>query len=273
MRKCKSKEEVEVMRKCSEIASLAHVRGMQAARAGLHEYSVAAEIEREFKKRGAQDVAYDSIVATGNNACTLHYRSNRDELKKGDLLLVDAGAELDGYASDITRTYPITGRYTEAQKEVYEWVLKAQEKAIKSVKPGVSFRKSHEVAAKVISEGLKEMNIIKGNSAKAIYQKGLYKRYFPHGTSHWLGLDVHDRGSYKDKKNAAKYVKLSTGNVITVEPGLYFRKDDKSVPARYRGIGIRIEDDVLVTRSSHDVLTKNCPKTVEEIEKTCVPRL
>jgi Xaa-Pro aminopeptidase len=273
MRKVKAKDEISVMRTCAEIASQAHIRGMQSAHPGLYEYSVAAEIEREFKKRGAQDLAYSSIVAAGNNACTLHYHENRDKLKKGELLLVDAGAELHGYASDITRTYPISGKFTKAQAEVYSWVLKAQQKAIQAAKPGASFRKPHEVAAKVISEGLKAMKIIKGKSAQYIYKKELYKKYFPHGTSHWLGLDVHDRGTYLQKGKASPYVKLKAGNVITIEPGIYFRKNDTSVPTRYRGIGIRIEDDILITSKSNEVLSKHCPKTIKEIEQSCVPRL
>jgi Xaa-Pro aminopeptidase len=273
MRKVKSKEEIEVMRRSGNIAAHGHLRAMATAKPGQYEYQVGAEIEREFKRLGAQAPAYNSIIATGNNACTLHYTANNQQLKAGQLILIDAGAELHGYASDITRTFPVSGRFSPAQREIYEVVLDAQREAIRSAKAGVNITKTHDVATRVLSEGLKHLGIIKNTSAQTIHRKGLFKAYMPHGTSHWLGLDVHDAGRYKRWNEPMKPSELPAGSVITVEPGLYFRADDKTVPAKYRGIGIRIEDDVHVTRSGPDVLTAKCPKTVEEIEAACGPKL
>lgn len=269
-RKKKSPEEIEIMRRSAEIASKAHIRAMQMIRPGMYEYEVAAEAERIFWREGAKGSAYQTISATGSNACTLHYHSNNQKIKKGDLFLMDAGAEYEGYASDVTRCFPSTGKFTEAQKEIYNWVLKAQLAAIRAVKPGVPWNKPHEEAVKVISEGLIKLKILEGPLSKVLKEK-LWSRYMPHGTSHWLGLDVHDSGAYFDSN--MKPVHLEVGNVLTIEPGLYFREDDKAVPKKYRGIGIRIEDDVAVTRRGPDVLTKSCPKTVEEIEALRAPRL
>ena len=273
MRKVKSKEEIEIMRRSGNIATQGHLRAMAMCKPGLYEYQLGAEIEREFKRLGAEAPAYTSIVATGNNACTLHYTSNRDRLKNGELILIDAGAELFGYASDITRTFPVSGKFSPAQRDVYEVVLEAQKEAIRSARVGVSITKTHEVATRVLSQGLKDLGIIKRTSAQTIYKKGLYKAYMPHGTSHWLGLDVHDSGRYKRWNEPTQPSDLPAGAVITVEPGLYFRSDDKSVPSKYRGIGIRIEDDVHITRSGPDVLTSKCPKSVQEIEAACGPKL
>ncbi|PIR23052.1 MAG: Xaa-Pro aminopeptidase [Deltaproteobacteria bacterium CG11_big_fil_rev_8_21_14_0_20_45_16] len=270
MRKIKSKEEIEWMRKSAQIASQGHMRAMVAVRPGQYEYQVAAEAEKVFFKQGSQATAYTTICAAGDHACTLHYILNNSIIQKGDLILMDAGAEVDGYASDITRCFPASGRFTEAQKEVYNWVLKAQVAAVKAVRPGAPFRKPHEVACRILSEGLSKMRIIKKSGAE-IYKKELYKKYMPHGTSHWLGLDVHDSGIYYDENT--KPVKLRPGHALTIEPGLYFRKNDKSVPAKYRGIGVRIEDDVVVTRSAPDVLTKDCPKSIPQIEALRAPRL
>ncbi|MBN8554815.1 MAG: aminopeptidase P N-terminal domain-containing protein [Deltaproteobacteria bacterium] len=272
IRKVKTSEEVAIMRRSAEVAARGHIRAMRTTKAGQFEYQIAAEVEREFKKGGSEFPAYGSIVATGNNACTLHYRANNTKVKDGEIILIDAGAEYQGYASDITRCYPISGKFSPPQKEVYNWVLKSQIAAIKAVKPGVDFFKPHIAAVKVLCEGLSKMKIIK-QSPKVILKKGLWKNFMPHGTSHWLGLDVHDRGVYKRVENPSESVKLMPGNVLTIEPGLYFRKDDKRVPAAYRGIGIRIEDDVLVTKKSYDVLSESCPKTVEDIEAACGPKL
>ncbi len=273
MRKVKTAEEVEAMRRSGNIASQGHIRAMATTKVGHFEYQIAAEIEREFRRLGAQSPAYTSIVATGANACTLHYRAGPARVQKGDLILVDAGAELDGYASDITRCYPASGKFTKEQRAIYEVVLESQLAAIEAAKPGVKFNKPHDEAGKILSEGLKALKIIKGQSAQAIFKKGLWKKYMPHGTSHWLGLDVHDAGRYKMIDKPLESLPLVEGCVITVEPGLYFHKSDKSVPAQYRGIGIRIEDDVHVTRSGPEVLTAACPKTVEAIEAACGPRL
>lgn len=263
MRLRKSAEELSVMRKSAKIASQAHIQAMRSVRVGHFEYQVQAETEREFRNRGATGPSYTSIVAAGNNACTLHYRANQKKLTKDDLVLMDAGAEYKGYASDITRCFPASGKFSSAQAEIYNWVLKANKAAIRAVKPGVSFRKPHDAAIRVICDGLSKMKIIK-KPAQTIYSKKLYAAFMPHGTSHYLGLDVHDSGYTQDENK--KPVKLQQGNVITIEPGLYFRADDQKVPKRYRGIGVRIEDDVAVTKTGADVLSKDCPKELEEIE-------
>jgi Xaa-Pro aminopeptidase len=270
MRKFKSSEEVKIMRRSAEIAAIGHIRAMQSIRPGLFEYQIAAETEREFKRHGAASTAYNSIVASGNNACTLHYHANNQLIQDGDLMLMDAGAEYKGYASDITRCFPASGRFSEAQREVYSWVLRAQKAAISAARSGRSFHAPHEAALRVLAQALREMKIIK-KPVTQIIEKRLYSRYFPHGTSHWIGMDVHDCGVYFDKKG--KSVPLKPGNVLTIEPGLYFRRDDKTVAAKYRGIGVRIEDDVLITSRGPDVLTRSCPKEIREIESLRLPRL
>lgn len=272
MRKIKGPEEIRAMRRSAEIAAEGHIRAMRTTKPGHFEYEAQAEVEREFKRLGA-GCAYNSIVAGGPNACTLHYNDNNSKLGKQDLLLIDAGAEYFGYASDITRCFPVSGQFTPAQREVYNWVLKAQMAAIRSVRVGTPFYRAHDTATKVICVALSRMGFFKGKTPQKILKEGLYKAYFPHGTSHWLGMDVHDSGTYRSKDKAAKAVKLKPGNVFTIEPGLYFRKDDKSVPKKYRGIGVRIEDDIVVTRKGADVLSKKCPKTIPEIEALCVPKL
>lgn len=264
MRSRKSSEEIRIMRQSAKIASKAHIEAMKTVRVGGYEYQVQAETERVFLMEGASASSYTSIVAAGNNACTLHYRENRKRLEKDDLVLMDAGAEYEGYASDITRCFPASGKFTEAQAEIYSWVLKANKAAIKAVRPGASFKKPHETALRVVCEGLSKMKIIK-KPASRIYSEKLFAPFMPHGTSHFLGLDVHDPGDTVDSK--AKPTKLQVGNVITIEPGLYFRSDDRRVPKKYRGIGVRIEDDVAVTKSGSEVLSRDCPKEIKEIEQ------
>ncbi len=261
----KSKEEIDVMRLSATIGSAGHIRAMRVTRPGMFEYQVAAEIEREFKKRGAQCPSYNSIVGGGNNACTLHYHANSAELRKGDLLLIDAGSEYHGYASDITRTFPVSPHFSPAQKEVYSWVLKSQVASIASVRPGSNFEQAQKAAVRILCRGLSSMGFFR-TSAESVYKKGLWKKYMPHGIGHWLGLDVHDAGPYRDPKNPDKPIAFKAGNIVTIEPGLYIPSNDKSAPKAYRGIGIRIEDDVLVTSSGYDVLTKMCPKSIEEVE-------
>jgi len=263
LRKVKSAEEIQIMRQSANIAARGHIRAMEIIKPRLMEFQVAAEVEKEFKKQGAAALAYNSIVATGNNACTLHYHANNQPVKKGDLMLMDAGAEFKGYASDITRCFPADGVFSPAQREVYSWVLKAQKAAIQAVKPGASFHAPHEIAVKILSEALRALGIVR-KPTKEIIAKRLYAPFFPHGTSHWIGLDVHDCGVYYDSKG--KSVKLKAGNSLTVEPGLYFRADDKRVLTKYRGIGVRIEDDVVVTSSGREVLSRDCPKEIDEIE-------
>jgi Xaa-Pro aminopeptidase len=231
----------------------------------MYEYEVEAEIEYAFRKGGAEDLAYPSIVAGGDNACILHYNSNREKLTDGSLLLIDAGGEMGLYASDITRTFPVNGKFTPAQKTIYELVLKAQKEAIAVIKPGLPFHDVHKRAVEVLVEGLLQLGFLQGKKEEIVKDKAKYAAYFPHGTSHWLGLDVHDAGIYFKADNSS-YI-LEEGNVLTVEPGLYISPENKSVPVEYRGIGIRIEDDVLVTSSGSDVLTKDCPKEVSELER------
>lgn len=270
LRKTKSKEEIAWMRKAAWVAAQGHIRAMKTVRSGMNEFEVQAEAEREFRKNGAEAPAYNSICASGNNASTLHYTQNNQLVEEGDLILMDAGAELRGYASDITRCFPANGRFSEAQRDVYNWVLKAQLAAIRAVKPGSAWDKPHQEAVKVIAKALRALGVSKATESE-ILKKKIWRRYMPHGTSHWIGLDVHDVGDYFDKNN--KPLKLEVGNVLTIEPGLYFRKDDRSVPKRLRGIGVRIEDDVAVSSKGHDVLSLACPKTVEEIEALARPRM
>jgi len=273
LRKKKSAEEIELMRQSGNVASHGHIRAMAMTRPGHFEYQVAAEVEREFKRLGALHVAYESIVATGNNACTLHYRENKAQTKKGEILLIDAGAELHGYASDITRCFPVSGKFSKDQLAVYEAVLEAQLAATHAVKAGVSFMKPHQEAVKSLADSIRYLGLVKNMSSQNIIKKGLWKKFMPHGTSHWLGMDVHDSGRYRLLDRPMEDVPLIEGSVITVEPGLYFRNDDSSIPNRYKGIGIRIEDDVHVTKRGPDVLTALCPKTVEAVEAACGPKL
>lgn len=260
MRLLKDADEIKVMRSAAAIASDAHRRAMQTTRPGMMEYEVEAEMAHEFRRRGSQAPAYTSIVAGGANACVLHYVENKDRLNDGDLLLIDAGCELDGYASDITRTFPVSGKFSAAQRDVYELVLAAQAKAIDAVKPGASFEAYHEAALRVLARGMIDFKFCKGSVDKVI-EGGDYRQFYMHRTGHWLGLDVHDAGDYK---KSGKSVKLAPGMVLTVEPGCYIRPA-KNVPKAFWNIGIRIEDDVLVTKSGRVVLT-NPPKTVREIE-------
>ncbi len=260
MRLLKDADEIKVMRSAAAIASDAHRRAMQTTRPGMMEYEVEAELAHEFRRRGSQAPAYTSIVAGGANACVLHYVENKDRLHDGDLLLIDAGCELDGYASDITRTFPVSGTFSAAQRDVYELVLAAQAKAIEVVKPDASFEAYHEAALRVLVRGMIDLKLCKGSVDKVI-EKGDYRQFYMHRTGHWLGLDVHDAGDYK--KNG-KSMKLAPGMVLTVEPGCYIRPA-KNVPKAFWNIGIRIEDDVLVTKSGREVLTRP-PKTVREIE-------
>ena len=260
MRLLKDADEIKTMRSAAAIASDAHRRAMQTTRPGMMEFQVEAEILHEFRRSGSQAPAYTSIVAGGANACVLHYVENKDRLHDGDLLLIDAGCELNGYASDITRTFPVSGKFSAAQRDVYELVLAAQAKAIEAVKPGAAFEAYHDAALRVLVRGMIDFKLCKGSVDKVI-ETGDYRQFYMHRTGHWLGLDVHDAGDYK--KNG-KSVKLAPGMVLTVEPGCYIRPA-KNVPKAFWNIGIRIEDDVLVTKSGRDVLT-NPPKTVRDIE-------
>ncbi|MES2356666.1 MAG: aminopeptidase P N-terminal domain-containing protein [Pseudomonadota bacterium] len=261
MRLIKDDTEIAVMHRAAVISSEAHKRAMRAAKNARFEYEVEAELLHEFKRNGSQAPAYGSIVAAGANACVLHYVENSARIKKGDLMLIDAGCELDGYASDITRTFPISGKFSGPQKDVYELVLASQLAAIKAVKPGAPFIAYHDAAVKVLAQGMIDLKLCKGSRDKVI-ETGDYRRFYMHRTGHWLGLDVHDVGLYKED---GKWIKLAPGMVLTVEPGMYIRPAD-NVPKAFWNIGVRIEDDVLVTKKGREVLTESCPKTVADIE-------
>ncbi|MHB1590363.1 MAG: Xaa-Pro aminopeptidase [Sulfuricella sp.] len=261
MRLIKSTEEIATMRRAAEISAAAHRRAMRLARPGRQEYEIEAELLHEFRRQGAQAPAYSTIVAGGANACVLHYVDNSAELRDGDLLLIDAGCELDGYAADITRTFPVNGRYSSAQKDVYEMVLAAQAAAIGAVKIGASWDEPHQAAIKVLAQGMIDLGLCAG-SVDGLLESGDYKRFYMHKTGHWLGMDVHDVGDYKC---GGEWRKLEAGMVLTVEPGCYIRPGEE-VPEQLWNIGIRIEDDVLVTAQGCEVLTLAAPKTVAEIE-------
>jgi Xaa-Pro aminopeptidase len=267
LRLYKSRGELKLMQHSASIAADAHVAAMRAAVAGRHEYEVEAEVLRVMRSRGAVP-AFPPIVASGARACVMHYTSNRAALRDGDLLLVDAGAEVDCYASDITRTYPISGKYSREQRALYEVVYAAQLAAIDEVLPGRAFNAAHEAAVRVIAEGLCALGLLNGSADDAIAE-GSYKRFFPAKTGHWLGLDVHDVGDYRVDGEPRV---LEPGMVVTVEPGIYVPPGDFSVAERWRGIGIRIEDDVAVTREGNEVLTSGVPKEAGEIEELLASR-
>ena len=261
MRLIKDDHEIGVMRRAAAISAAAHCRAMQATRAGRMEFEIEAELLHEFKRNGSQFPAYSSIVAGGANACILHYRENNARLKRGDILLIDAGCELDGYASDITRSFPVDGRFSKAQREIYELVLAAQAAAIASVRPGKSWQAPHDAAVRVLVRGFIKLGLCKG-SVSDVIASGDYRRFYMHRTGHWLGLDVHDAGEYKQD---GAWKTLRPGMVLTVEPGCYIRPAP-NVPKQYWNIGIRIEDDVLVTKTGCEVITAAAPKTVAQIE-------
>jgi Xaa-Pro aminopeptidase len=261
MRLVKDTQELAVMRRAARIASAAHRRAMQATRPGRREYEIEAELLHEFRRNGAQFPAYSPIVAGGPNACVLHYVFNDAPLRDGELLLIDAGCELDGYASDITRTFPVGGRFSPGQREVYEVVLAAQKAAMDKVRQGNAWNEPHEAAVRVLAQGMIDLGLLKPG-LQEILEKETYKRFYMHRTGHWLGLDVHDAGEYK---RAGQWRTLEPGMALTVEPGLYIRAAD-DVPERLRNIGIRIEDDVVVTEGACEVITAEAPKGVAEIE-------
>jgi Xaa-Pro aminopeptidase len=262
MRLYKSRAEISAMKKAAKISVTAHKRAMSVCRPGLSEYSIEAEYNHEFRRNNAQH-AYPPIVGGGENGCILHYTENSEVLKDGDLLLIDSGCEVDGYASDITRTFPINGTFSPAQREVYEIVLNAQKAAINKVKPGNHWNDPHNAAVRVITRGLMELKLLKGTLAKLIKEEA-YRRFYMHRTGHWLGLDVHDVGDYKV---GDQWRLLEPGMVLTVEPGIYIPANSKGVHRKWWNIGIRIEDDVLVTRDGHEVLTAGLPSSIQEIER------
>jgi Xaa-Pro aminopeptidase len=261
MRLVKDAQELGLLRRAARIAAAAHRRAMQATRAGRNEYEIEAELLYEFRRNGAQFPAYSPIVAGGANGCVLHYVSNNAPLRDGELLLIDAGCELDGYASDITRSFPVNGRFSPAQREVYDIVLAAQKAAMDKVRPGSAWNEPHEAAVRVLAQGMIDLGLLQGN-LQEILEKETYKRFYMHRTGHWLGLDVHDAGEYK---RAGQWRALEPGMTLTVEPGLYIRAAD-DVPEPLRDIGIRIEDDVVVTQGACEVITAEAPKGAAEIE-------
>jgi Xaa-Pro aminopeptidase len=262
MRRIKGPAEVERMRVAAAVAVEGHRAIMAAARPGMGEWELEAVLEAKFRSLGATGPAFPSIVGSGANATVLHYVANQRRAREGELVLVDAGAEVGMYCSDITRTFPVSGRFSAPQRALYETVLAAEEAAIEAVRPGAPFADVHDAAVRVLVEGLVRLEILDGDVEELI-QEGAYKRYYMHQTSHWLGLDVHDVGLYREHGAS---VLLEAGMVLTVEPGLYIPPDAEEVPQKYRGIGIRIEDDVLVTAEGHEVLTRGVPVAPDLVE-------
>jgi Xaa-Pro aminopeptidase len=262
MRLFKSRAEVDTMRESARIAARAHVRAMQACMPGKREYEIAAEVVHEFRLHNAE-LSYLPIVGGGANGCILHYRENDAVLRDGDLLLIDAGCEVDCYASDITRTFPVNGQFTPEQRALYDIVLEANQASIERVKPGNHWNEPHEAAVRVITRGLMDLGLLKGKLAK-LEESGAYRKFFMHRTGHWLGMDVHDVGDYKIGN---EWRVLEPGMALTIEPGIYVAPGTPGVPKKYHGIGIRIEDDVVVTRDGCEVLTDGVPKAPLEIER------
>jgi len=258
----KSPQEIEWMRHAAQVSVQGHLAAMRSVVPGKYEFQVQAELEGEFKQLGSQRVAFSTIVASGDNACILHYTENTDLVGDHHLLLVDAGAEMHGYAGDITTTFPASGQFTEEQALLYSLVLKAQQAAINVIRPGTSYHAPHKTVIEVLTTGLVELGILQGE-VEALIEEEAFKSFFMHGTGHWLGMDVHDVGRYKV---VGDWRDLEPGMVLTIEPGLYIAPETDGVDKRWMGIGIRIEDDVLVTETGYEVLTKGLPRTVQEIE-------
>ena len=265
MRLHKSEKEIGFMQKAADIAGEAHVLAMKKVKPGMNEGQVESFMEAYMRDKGASGVAYNSIIGGGDNATILHYVENNMPLKDGDLILIDAGAEYEGYASDITRTFPINGKYSAAQREIYDVVLDVQQQCIDYTKTGNTVKGRQEFSIELLTEGMKKLGLLKGKT-KDLIKKKSYLKYYMHGVGHYLGLDVHDAGRYFIDQTAKKSRPFAPGMVLTVEPGLYIPPDDKSAPAKYRGIGVRIEDDVLVTKDGNHNLTGKVPKDPDAIE-------
>lgn len=266
MRLHKREAEIAALRHAIAVTIDAHQRAMRVCRPGLYEYQLEAEIIHEFMRQGCRAAAYPSIVGSGENTCILHYIDNTALLREGDLVLIDAGAEFDYYAADITRTFPVNGRFSEPQRAIYELVLQAQYAIIDTVRPGVAWNQLQKTAVRVLTEGLVELGLLQGN-VETLIEKETYKRFYMHRSGHWLGMDVHDVGGYKVDE---EWHVLEAGMVLTVEPGLYIPAGTPDVPEAWWNIGVRIEDDVLVTEQGREVLTEALPKTVAEIEALMV---
>jgi Xaa-Pro aminopeptidase len=265
MRLIKSAGEIAIMRKVNVISGAAHQRAMKQSHIGKFEYQIEAEMLHEFAINGARHAAYGTIVAGGDNANILHYTDNDDSLKDNELLLIDAGGELAGYAADITRTFPVNGLFTEAQKTIYQLVLQSQNLAINAIKPGANFSQLNKLVGEFLTKALFELGILTGDLSQLVADNAC-KKYFIHGLGHWLGLDVHDVGDYHINENKEQLRAFKSGMVMTIEPGLYFPLSDHDVTEKYRGIGIRIEDNILVTDQGHENLTVNAPKSITDIE-------
>ncbi len=264
MRLVKSPGEIAALRRATEVSAEGHRQAMRLTRPGLREFEIQAEIEYVFRRAGAVAPGYATIVGSGPNACVLHYIANRRTMRAGELVLVDAGAEVGYYTGDLTRTWPVSGKFTGEQREIYDLVLRAQMEVIRSVRPGLEWHHLHETAVRVLATGLVDLGVVEGPVEKAIEDK-TYRHVYMHGTGHWLGIDVHDVGAYARDGEPGR--PLVPGMVFTVEPGLYFHPDEPNLPERYRGIGVRIEDDVLVTEDGCEVLTAGAPKEPEELEE------
>ena len=266
LRARKDEAELAALRAAAAATAAGHVAAMRMATPGMHEYEVQAVLEAEFRRHGSPRNGYPSIVASGANACVLHYHENDRRMRAGDLLLIDAGAEVGGHTADVTRTFPVSGRYTPAQAAVYRAVLRAQLAGIRACRVGAPWDTAHKTCIRWLTKGLVELGVLRGK-VDALIAKGAFRKWYMHGTSHWLGRDVHDVGAYEDAKGRPE--RLRAGEVLTVEPGLYFGRGDRQVPSELRGIGVRIEDDVLVTAKGPEVLTVAVPKGLREVEAAC----
>ena len=262
LRLYKSAAELRLMRKAARITAAAHRRVMRFCRPGVYEYQLEAELHHEFAMRGARHPAYASIVGGGENACILHYVDNSDRLRDGDLVLIDAGCEYGGYAADVTRTFPVAGRFSRAQRAIYDIVLRAQHAAFEAARPGNHWNQPHDATVRVITEGLVELGLLKGRVDRLI-DTGAYRDFYMHRAGHWLGMDVHDVGDYRVGGEPRL---LEPGMVMTVEPGIYIAPDRRSVAKKWRGIGVRIEDDVAITPEGHEILSVDVPTSADDIE-------
>jgi Xaa-Pro aminopeptidase len=264
MRLIKESDEMDLMKQAANITTEAHIRAMQSVRPGMYEYQLEAEYLYAFNKNGARSPAYNSIVGGGNNSCILHYVENNAELQDGDLVLVDAGCEYQYYASDVTRTFPVNGKFSPEQREIYSIVLEAHKQSMEQAKPGNKWNLMHEKSVEVIVEGLLSIGLLQG-SRDEIIDKGEYSKFYMHRIGHWLGMDVHDVGSYKQDGD---WRPLEEGMVMTVEPGIYILDSMEGVDDKWKGIGVRIEDDIAITDSGFEILTPDVPRTIEEVEQT-----
>ena len=253
---------MRLMQRAADISAQAHCRAMRECSPGRYEYHLESAIQHDFAEHGARFVAYNSIVGSGKNACCLHYTDNDAKMVDGDLVLIDAGCEYQGYAADITRTFPVNGRFSEEQRAIYDVVLKSQLAAIAATKPGAKWNRPHDVTVQVITEGLVELGLLSGDVEELI-DAGAYTDFYMHRAGHWLGLDVHDVGEYRVD---GKWRPLEPGMVLTIEPGIYVAQDNNNVDPKWRGIGVRIEDDVLVTQGGCHVLTSGVPKDADDVE-------